>query len=46
MMELAKFGGPIDGDAFHPALVALGIAVAIAIGWVIWEFWLRDKTKD
>jgi len=23
--------------------VALGIAVVVALGWVVWEFWIRDK---
>lgn len=43
MPILAPAGRPIDGDAFHPTLVALGIAVVVALGWVVWEFWIRDK---
>jgi hypothetical protein len=46
MTVLSAVGRRIDGDAFHPALVVLGIVVAVAIGWVIWEFWLRDEPKD
>jgi hypothetical protein len=34
---------PIHGDAFHPALLILGAIAVVAIGWVIWEFWFRDK---
>ena len=28
------------------ALIALGIATAVAVAYVIWELWLRDKFKD
>jgi len=28
------------------ALIALGIATAVAAAYVIWELWLRDKFKD
>jgi hypothetical protein len=32
----------ISGDAFHPALVAFGVVIVVAIGWLIWG-WVRDK---
>ena len=34
-----------DGS-FEPAAVALGVAVALAVGWVVWEFYVRDKRKN
>jgi lipopolysaccharide export LptBFGC system permease protein LptF len=46
MRLLATSLGPIHGDAFHPALLILCVIAAAAIGWVIWEFYIRDKTKD
>jgi hypothetical protein len=45
MRLLATSLGPIHGDAFHPALLVLGAIAAVAIGWVIWEFWFRNKMK-
>lgn len=36
---------PPDGS-FEPAVMALAIVVALAIGWVVWEFYLRDKRKN
>ena len=36
---------PPDGS-FEPAVIALGIVVALALGWVVWEFYLRDKRKN
>jgi len=26
--------------------MALAIVVALAIGWVVWEFYFRDKRKN
>jgi|SoiMethySBSTD1v2_1073268.scaffolds.fasta_scaffold5608632_1 hypothetical protein len=34
-----------DGS-FEPAVMALAIVVALAIGWVVWEFYFRDKRKN
>jgi len=36
---------PPEGS-FEPALLALWIAVVLALGWVVWEFFPRDKSKD
>jgi hypothetical protein len=44
-MQLLSRFTPVDG-AFYPALVALGIAAAIFIGWLVWDHWLRDGDKD
>jgi hypothetical protein len=44
-MVLLRSYRNLDG-AFYPALVALGIAAAIFIGWVVWDHWLRDRWKD
>ena len=36
---------PPEGS-FEPALLALWIVVVLALGWVVWEFYPRNKSKD
>jgi hypothetical protein len=46
MRLLARWNTIPPEGSFEPALAVLSIAAVLALGWVVWEFYLRDKSKD
>jgi hypothetical protein len=43
-LRVARVRAP--AGSFEPTVVALGLVVVLAIGWLVWEFYVRDKKKN
>ena len=46
MRLLVRWNTTPPEGSFEPALAVLVIVVVLALGWVVWEFYPRDKSKD